>query len=122
MLAPVLAACLTLLFGCVPAVNLPATCADPSVSYSTTLADDRLEPATFEACRDQGVTITVAVERDGILHLHGYDDLLAAQEVRAGDEIELSFNATHVGQFPIALHPQDGPAELTVGTLIVHDA
>ena len=68
------------------------------------------------------MTITVSVEQDGILHLHGYEDLVEAQEVRAGQEAELSFPATHAGQFPIALHPQSGAPELTVGTLIVHDA
>lgn len=113
---------LILMVGCVPNVSLPATCTDASVSFSTTLTDDRLEPPTFEVCRDQAVTITVTVEQDGILHLHGYDDLLGAQEVRAGQEVELTFGAAHVGQFPIALHPPDGPAELTVGTLVVHDA
>jgi hypothetical protein len=123
MLAPVAAACLALLpLGCVPAVSLPPTCGDAAVTFSTTLAGDRLEPGVFDACRDQGVTITVTIEQDGILHLHGYDDLLGAQEVRAGQEIDLTFSATHVGQFPIALHPREGPAELTVGTLVVHDA
>ena len=116
------AVCLIVLAGCVPNVALPATCGDASVAFATTLADDRLEPATFEVCRDQEVTITVTVERDGILHLHGYDDLLGAKEVRAGQDVELAFSGAHVGQFPIALHPPEGPTELTVGTLVVHDA
>jgi hypothetical protein len=121
-LAPILAVSLALLAGCVPDTSLPETCQDTSVEFTATLADGRLDPVTFAACRDQEVTITITVEQDGILHLHGYDDLLSAQEVRAGEEAELSFAATHVGQFPIALHPQGGSSELTVGTLIVHDA
>ena len=118
----ILAASLGLLAGCVPDTRLPEACHDASVTFTTTLADDRLDPATFAACRDQEVTITVTVEQDGILHLHGYEDLVAAQEVRAGQEAELTFRATHAGQFPIALHPLSGASVLTVGTLIVHDA
>ena len=121
-LALILVASLGLLAGCVPDTSLPETCQDASVAFATTLVDDRLDPATFAACRDQEVTITVTVQQDGILHLHGYDDLVGAREVRAGQEAELSFPATHVGQFPIELHPQSGPSDLTVGTLIVHDA
>ena len=121
-MARVAAVCLILLAGCVRSVSLPATCGDASVAFSTTLVANRLEPATFEVCRDQEVTITVTVEQDGILHLHGYDDVLGAKEVRAGQEVELAFRAAHVGQFPIALHPLEGPTELTVGTLVVHDA
>ena len=121
-LALILAVSLPLLTGCIPDTSLPETCQDASVTFTATLADGRLEPATFAACRDQEVTITVAVEQDGILHLHGYDDLVSAQEVRAGEEAELRFPATHVGQFPIELHPRSGPSDLTVGTFIVHDA
>jgi hypothetical protein len=120
-LALILAASLALLAGCIPDTRLPATCQDASVSFAATLADDRLDPATFAACRDQQVTITITVEQAGILHLHGYDDLLSAQDVTAGQEAELTFPAAHAGQFRIALHPQGGSAELNVGTLVVHD-
>jgi hypothetical protein len=123
ILALVLAvACQAALAGCVPDVGLPATCQQPAVSFETTLSGQRLEPATFDVCRDQRVTITLDVQKDGILHLHGYDDLVGAKEVRAGQRFELVFTAAHVGQFPIALHTLNGQAELTVGTLTVHDA
>jgi hypothetical protein len=117
-----LALLLALVAGCVPAEQLPVTCGDLSVSLQATLTGDHLEPATLDVCRGQAVTIRVAIERDGILHLHGYDDLLGAREVRAGQESTLAFDAIHIGQFPIALHTVEQPQELIVGTLTVHDA
>ena len=109
------------LAACVPATTLPATCRDPSVHFAATLVEERLEPATFDVCRGQQVTITFTIQRNGILHLHGYDDLLPAREVRAGQTVDFAFEAVHVGQFPIALHTIDGSAEVTVGTLIVNE-
>ena len=118
MLVALLAAVLA---ACVPATSLPATCHDPSVHFAATLAGERLEPSSFDACRDQEVTITFTIQRDGILHLHGYDDLLQAREVRTGQTVDFTFKAAHAGQFPIALHTTDGPAETIVGTLIVNE-
>lgn len=106
---------------CVPQVVLPATCQEPSVVLHATLADEQLTPGALEVCRDQRVTLTLDVERDGIVHLHGYDDQVAATEVQAGQTLDLEFTAVRSGQFPIALHTADGPAEVTVGTLIVHE-
>jgi hypothetical protein len=115
-------AAVAMLAGCVPDVALPATCTQASVSFEATLVDQRLEPATFDVCRDQEVTISLTVEQGGILHLHGYDDQLGAKEVRSGQDLDLAFTAARVGQYPIALHTLDGANELTVGTLVVHDA
>ncbi len=56
-----------------------------------------------------------------MLHLHGYDDQVPATEVRAGQETVFAFDAVRSGQFPIALHTTDGPAEIDVGTLTVHE-
>jgi hypothetical protein len=109
------------LAACVPSTNLPTTCHDPSVAFAATLVEERLEPATFDVCRGQQVTITFTIQRDGILHLHGYDDLLPAREVRAGQTVDFAFEAVHAGQFPIAVHTTDGPADATVGTLIVNE-
>ena len=106
---------------CVPAASLPATCHDPSVHFTATLADQHLEPATFDVCRGQQVTITFTIQRNGILHLHGYDDLLGAKEVRKDQDIDFTFAAVHAGQFPIALHTLDGAPEITVGTLTVNE-
>jgi hypothetical protein len=110
-----------LVAACVPNAGLPETCHDPAVSFEATLVRERLEPATFDACREQQVSITITIERDGILHLHGYDDQEPAIEVRAGDEVTFDIQAVRSGAFPIALHTTDGPAEVTVGTLTVHE-
>ncbi|HEY8178909.1 MAG TPA: hypothetical protein VIH33_00790 [Candidatus Limnocylindria bacterium] len=110
-----------LLTACVGDAGLPPTCHDPSVSLMATLSDEHLEPATLEACRGQSVTITFTIERDGVLHLHGYDDQLSATEVRAGQKAVFAFEAVRSGQFPIALHTTDGPAEVNVGALTVHE-
>jgi methionine-rich copper-binding protein CopC len=117
----ILIALLCLLAACVPSTTLPATCHDPSVTFAATLTAERLEPATFDVCRDQQVTITFTIQRDGILHVHGYDDQLAATPVQAGQTIDFSFEAVRVGQFPIAVHPADGSAETDVGTLVVNE-
>jgi len=109
-----------LLSACVGDAGLPPTCHDPSVSFTSTLSDEHLEPATFDACRGQAVTITFTIERDGILHLHGYPEV-PATEVRAGHDTVFQFDAVRSGQFPIALHTLDGPAEVTVGALTVHE-
>jgi hypothetical protein len=110
-----------MLAACVPSTSLPATCHNPSVAFAATLTEERLEPATFDVCRDQQVTITFTIQRDGILHLHGYDDQLAATQVRAGQTIDFSFEAVRAGQFPIALHPADGSEETDVGTVVVNE-
>ena len=121
--AALLAAALlgAVLTACVGDAGLPPTCHDPSVTFTATLSDEHLEPASFDACRGQAVTITFTVERDGVLHLHGYDDQVPATEVRVGDETVFEFDAVRSGQFPIALHTIDGPAEVTVGGLTVHE-
>ena len=110
-----------LLTACVGDAGLPSTCHDPSVSFAATLSDEHLEPASLNACRGQAVTITFTIERDGVLHLHGYDDQVPATEVRAGQETVFEFDAVRSGQFPIALHTTDGPAEVVVGALTVHE-
>ncbi|HEX6139011.1 MAG TPA: hypothetical protein VF013_00940 [Candidatus Limnocylindria bacterium] len=117
--APALAVAL-LLAACVPAVNLPDDCDDAAVTRQATLADNKLDPATIEVCRDQHVTIEYTIEQDGVLHMHGYDDQVDATEVHAGDVIELEFDATHPGQFPIEVHTTED-AEADAGTFIVHE-
>jgi methionine-rich copper-binding protein CopC len=120
----VLALALTLTMGlaaCVPAGNVPDDCDAAAATRNVTLVEERLEPATLEACRGQELTIQVAVERDAILHIHGYDAEAPAQQVEAGETVTIAFQAVRAGQFPIAIHTTDGPAEATVGTLVVHE-
>ena len=110
-----------ILGACVPQVALPASCHEPSVMLHATLADEQLTPGTLEVCRGQQVTLMVNAERDGVFHVHGYDDQVSAAEIRAGRTLTLEFTAVRSGQFPIGLHTIDGPAEATVGTLTVHE-
>jgi len=106
---------------CVPAADLPDDCGANEVSREATLVEERLEPATLEACRGQQMSLVLSVERDAIFHIHGYDAEAPAQPVEAGETLTIAFEAVRAGQFPIAIHTTDGPAEATVGTLIVHE-
>ena len=117
--APLLA--LLCLAACVPAGNVPDDCGEAAVVREATLVERRLEPATLEACRDQEVTIELVVQQDAIFHIHGYDAEAPAQSVEAGKTVTIAFEAVRAGQFKIAIHTSDGPAEATVGTLVVHE-
>ncbi|HET6380137.1 MAG TPA: cupredoxin domain-containing protein [candidate division Zixibacteria bacterium] len=119
--AAALLALAALLVACVPRANLPESCADPAVTLAVTLVDERLEPTTLEVCRGQRVTIELDVRRDAVFHVHGYDAELPARQVSAGETVELQFTAVRSGQFPIAIHTEDGPGEAEVGALIVHE-
>ena len=110
-----------ILGACVPEVSAPATCNEPSIMLHATVTEERLEPGILEACRGQHVTLIVGVERDGVFHIHGYDDQVQAAAVFAGEELELPFTAVRSGQFPIGYHTNEGSAEATIGTLIVHE-
>jgi hypothetical protein len=109
------------LAGCVPSANLPENCDADAVTIQATLVEERLEPSSLEVCRGQQVTIELTVERDAVFHLHGYDEEVPARQVTAGEDLTLEFEASRAGQFPIAIHTTDGPAEATVGTFIVHE-
>lgn len=107
--------------GCVPAADLPEDCDASAVTRQATLSGEQLDPSTIEVCKDQQVTIAVTLERDAVLHLHGYDEEAPALEVTAGEVVDLEFTASRSGQFPIEIHTTDGPAEAEVGTFIVHE-
>ncbi len=117
-----LAAMLVLVAGCSTGVDRPPDCDAASVTRSATLgADGKLDPQTVNVCRDQKVTITVAVKADGVLHVHGYDDQGVAASVHAGRDATLSFTATHAGQFVIELHAAGGSSGEGSGVLTVHE-
>lgn len=98
----------------------PATCDGPIV-LDLTLDADSLTPSEVAVCRDQEVTLRVASEVDGVIHLHGYDDQVGATPVTAGETLELRFTAARSGQFPIELHPEDDPRGIAVGIFTVHE-
>jgi len=105
---------------CVPQSELPDDCDAGAVQRGATLADDQLDPDAIDVCRGQRVTLEIAVEQDGVLHLHGYDDEAPATEVHAGDSLQLDFTAVRSGQFIIELHGPEG-TEAEVGVLTVHE-
>jgi hypothetical protein len=99
----------------------PSACAQAAVTLTATLpATGKLQPENLNVCEDQQVTLTVTAERNGAVHLHGYDDQNAEVEVTPGKDSTLAFTANHVGQFVLEFHPADGSDESQVGLLTVN--
>jgi hypothetical protein len=105
---------------CVPQADLPADCSASAVQRQATLAGEGLKPPSIDVCRGQQVTLVINVQRDGVLHLHGYDVELPETELHAGTTAHLGFTAVRSGQFPIELHSADG-TEVEVGIFTVHE-
>jgi methionine-rich copper-binding protein CopC len=100
----------------------PSTCGDAAVTIEMTLTAATLTPDDPAVCRDQDVTLIVASQVDGVLHVHGYDEALPATSVAAGEELTLAFTADRSGQFPIELHPADDPGQaVELGILTVDE-
>lgn len=120
--ASMILALVVTLGACVPntSPNVEA-CEQPSVEVELTLRADELEPGAPSVCRDQEVTLLVASEVDGVLHVHGYDSEVPAFEVTAGETTDVSFTAGRSGQFPIEFHPADDPQGIGVGVFTVHE-
>lgn len=117
-----LVALLVGLGACVPNTSPNVeSCAQPSVEIELTLTAEELEPGAPSVCRDQEVTLVVASEVEGVLHIHGYDSEVPAFEVGAGETTEISFTAGRSGQFPIEFHPADDPQGIGVGVFTVHE-
>jgi hypothetical protein len=114
-----LAALLLVAVGCVPQSDLPSDCDASQVERPAKLTDAGLDPDAIDVCTGQQVTITIDVQRAGELHLHGYDDQVPEKEVAVGDQAELSFTASHAGQFPLELHT--GGDEVEIAILTVHE-
>lgn len=106
---------------CVPATSLPEDCDTASVQRQATLSGESLDPSSIQVCKGQQVTIDFTIQRDAVLHLHGYDAQVPAQEVHTGETVTFAFDADQAGEFPIEIHTHDGPAEATVGTLVVNE-
>lgn len=103
--------------GCVEQAELPDDCDASAVQREVSLGSDRLDPESIDVCKGQEVTIEIASEAAGDLHLHGYDDEVT---VEAGATASLTFTASRAGQFPIELHAADD-SEVEVGLLTVHE-
>lgn len=106
--------------GCV-STGRPDDCDDDAVTRELTLSATALDPSDPSVCRDQEVTLRIASEVDGFLHIHGYDEQVPATEVASGEELELTFAASRAGQFPMELHPADDPEGVDVGIFTVNE-
>lgn len=95
----------------------PGGCPDDPVTLEATATATELTPSEIRACRGQQVTLRIAPEFDGELHLHGVE---AEIEVQRGEPAELRFVAEPAGQFPIESHPSGGE-ERQIGVLIVDE-
>ena len=115
-----LVAIAAILSGCVTE-DRPSTCGEPAASLELTLSATTLTPDDPGVCRDQEVTMVVASEVDGVLHIHGYDEAVPATSVAAGESITLSFTANRSGQFPVELHPAGGSEGVDVGVFTVYE-
>ena len=115
MLAPLLVAALV---GC---VGSGTNCEALPTTIELTLTAESLTPANPAVCRDREVTLVVTSEVDGVFHNHGYDEQVPATTVTAGERIELRFEATRSGQFPIELHLPGESEGVDVDILTVHE-
>jgi hypothetical protein len=98
-----------------------AACAADSIEIEVTLTSDALTPENLAVCRDQDVTLRIASEVDGLIHIHGYDEIVPATDVTSGETLELSFVAEREGEYPIELHPAGAPEGVSVGIFTVHE-
>ncbi len=99
----------------------PSSCAQSAVTLTAALpATGTMQPENLNVCENQQVTLKVSAERDGAVHLHGYDDQNAEVDVTTGQDSTLRFTANHVGQFVMEFHPADGSDESQVGLLTVN--
>jgi hypothetical protein len=64
------------------------------------------------------VTLTVASETAGELHLHGYD---AEVDLEPGGTETIEFTADLPGQFIIEFHDPSGKGETEIGVLTVYE-
>ena len=96
-------------------------CGAGSIEIDATLAADTLTPKNLAVCRDQDVTLRIASEVNGIIHIHGYDEIVSATDVAEGETLELTFVAERDGQYPIELHPAGSPEGVSVGIFTVHE-
>ena len=109
------------LAGCVSDSRPGASaCAASNVELELRLTADSLQPAPA-VCRDQEVTLRIASEVDGFLHIHGYDHAVSATDVVADETLELTFVADRAGQYPIELHPANDPEGKSIGVFTVHE-
>jgi hypothetical protein len=119
-LALLLALGLVVIAGCVDP-STPADCGETSVTRELTLTGTELGGDAPSVCRGQEVTLGFTADGDGILHIHGYDEQIPATEYHADERIELTFEASVSGQFPIEIHTADNSEGQEIGIFTVHE-
>ena len=97
-----------------------SACAASAIDLELRLTATELTPAP-SVCRDQEVTLSIASDVDGFIHIHGYEDSVTATEVTAGETLDVTFTAQRSGQYPIELHPADDPEGISVGIFTVNE-
>ena len=110
--------CATTLAAC---LDRPPACEALPAEIELTLTGETLTPSDPAVCRGTDVTLTITVEVDGVLHIHGYDAEVPARPEAQGDVLELAFTADRSGQFPIELHTDDNTQGFEVGLFTVHE-
>ena len=108
------------LSGCV-SQDRPETCDAAAEAIEVTVTATGMEPNDPAACRGQAVEITVHPEVDGVLHIHGLDQVVPATTIADGDPVTLAFTADRSGQFPIELHPSGSSEGVSVGILTLYE-
>ena len=106
------------LAGC---IGGPPPCQPRPTDIELTLTAETLAPSDPSVCRGSEVTLTVAPDVDGVLHIHGYDAEVPATPVTRGEVVELVFTAERSGQFPIELHTDENTQGVNVGLFTVNE-
>jgi hypothetical protein len=104
--------------GCTPAATGPCASPASSITFDVTVTENAMDPSALDVCRDQVVTLEVASETAGALHLHGYD---VEVDLEPGATETIEFTADIAGQFILELHDPSGEGETEVGVLTVYE-
>lgn len=82
-------------------------------AFAVTVSGNRMAPQTITVKQNDSVTLTVTVDRDEEIHLHGYD---LKHEIKAGGSATYQFKADKSGNFDIEIED----SSTTIGHLVVN--
>ena len=99
----------------------PEACAAATTTVELALTATTLTPQDPAVCRGQQVELQVQSDVDGVLHVHGYEEVVPLIEVVTGERADVTFDASRSGQFPIEVHTNEAPQGTSVGILTVHE-
>ena len=81
--------------------------APPETTVNLQFIDDHLAPDTFQVKHGHHVTLNLNSDRDGTLHVHGYDHEI---EIVEGGATSFEFEANATGRYPINFHGEPAGA------------